>query len=143
MKQGIVLSVFAGPTKAPGRVPVPDEFISELTRLYPDYPDNKIKTHFSNWPREPFIKTGYASPRMGEIFTIAQKLNDPFHDLMFFAGEHTRMDFFGYMEGALRSGERAAKRLMMHWCGLTEKPAPASPPRVAASAAPVRAKTAS
>ena len=36
------------------------------------------------------------------------------------------MDFFGYMEGALRSGERAAETLMLHSCGLLEKPAPKS-----------------
>ena len=39
---------------------------------------------------------------------VGEKLNKPFHDRLFFAGEHTQMDFFGYMEGALRSGERAA-----------------------------------
>lgn len=140
VKQGIVLSVFAGPIKPGGRVPAPADFTGELTRLYPDYPRNLNKTHFSNWPLEPFIKTGYASPRPGEIFGIVQKLNDPFHSLLFFAGEHTRMDFFGYMEGALRSGERAAQLLMQHFCGLREKPAPAAPLRVAtAGAAPIRA----
>ena len=52
------------------------------------------------------------------------------------------MDFFGYMEGALRSGERAAETLMLHSCGLLEKPAPkSSPPRVA-HATPTRENTA-
>jgi uncharacterized protein with NAD-binding domain and iron-sulfur cluster len=40
--------------------------------------------------------------------------------LIFFAGEHTQMDHFGYMEGALRSGERAARQLMQHACGAPE-----------------------
>ena len=140
VKQGIVLSVFAGPIKPGGHVPAPGDFTGELTHLYPDYPSNLNKTLFSNWPLEPFIKTGYASPRLGEIFSIVKKLNEPFHNLLFFAGEHTRMDFFGYMEGALRSGERAAQLLMQHSCGLLEKPAPVSPMRVAtAGAAPIRA----
>jgi hypothetical protein len=52
---------------------------------------------------------------------------------MYFAGEHTRMDFFGYMEGALRSGERAAKQLMLKVCGKEPVPAPA-PVRVASAA---------
>ena len=49
------------------------------------------------------------------------------------------MDFFGYMEGALRSGERAAETLMLQACGLLEKtaPEPASPVLVA-RAAPAR-----
>ena len=39
------------------------------------------------------------------------------------------MDFFGYMEGALRSGERAANTLMLKACGLLGEPAPKSPSR--------------
>jgi Monoamine oxidase len=122
VKQGIVLSVFAGPILPGGLTPNATDCMRELTSLFPDYPANRNKTLFSNWPSEPFIKTGYASPRPGEIFKIAQKLNQPFHNLLFFAGEHTRMDFFGYMEGALRSGERAAKQLMLKFCG--KEPAP-------------------
>lgn len=133
VKQGIVLSVFAGPILPGGVTPKPSDFMKELTSLFPDYPTNQNKTLFSNWPDEPFIKTGYASPRLGEIFKLAQKLNQPFHNLMFFAGEHTRMDFFGYMEGALRSGERAAKQLMLKFCGKEAEPA-ASRPRVASAA---------
>ena len=139
VKQGIVLSVFAGPILPGPRVPNPTECMKELTSLYPDgYTRNLNKILFSNWPAEPFIKTGYASPRLGEIFGISQKLNQPFHDLLFFAGEHTRMDLFGYMEGALRSGERAAKLLMQHSCVRREKPAPRSPRMWAARAAPIR-----
>jgi monoamine oxidase len=134
VKQGIVLSVFAGPILDGPRgphVPDPQKCVTELKSLYPDdYARNVIKTCYANWPEEGFIKTGYASPRLGEIFGKGEKLNQPFHDLLFFAGEHTRMDLFGYMEGALRSGERAAKLLMRHSCGRVEKPAPSSPPRV-------------
>jgi monoamine oxidase len=151
--QGIVLSVFAGPIipipLVPGgagrRAPTPDEFQKELRNLYPGYTNNlNKKPLFSNWPGVPFIKTGYASPRTGEIFTIAQELNKPFLDRLFFAGEHTQMDFFGYMEGALRSGERAAEILMKQSCGLLKQPAPASskPPVITTTAAPIRAKTA-
>jgi monoamine oxidase len=161
VKQGIVLSVFAGPIlpgpRGAGRAPTQREMEDELERLYPGYSSNLTKTRsnqnktlFRNWPNEPFIKTGYASPRLGEIFKLVPKLCDPFHDLLFFAGEHTRMDFFGYMEGALRSGEDAAKKLMLQSCGLLQsctppkKPAPASPgPRVwTASTALIREKRA-
>jgi len=134
VKQGIVLSVFAGPILPGPRGPrVPDlkECVRELKSLYPgDYELNVNKILFANWPEEGFIKTGYASPRLGEIFEKVRCLNRPFHDLLFFAGEHTRIDLFGYMEGALRSGERAAKLLMQHMCPRRETPAPSSPPRV-------------
>jgi monoamine oxidase len=129
-KQGIVLSVFAGPILPgpPPRVPTEDEFKKELKRLYPGYDDIHTKPPlFANWPIVPFIMTGYVSPTKNQILTIGQKLNNPYHERLFFAGEHTQMDSFGYMEGALRSGERAANTLMLKACGLLKEPAPKSP----------------
>jgi hypothetical protein len=151
--QGIVLSVFAGPIiptpivagGADRRAPNPGEFDRELKRLYPGFNTrDRNKWRFADWPNVPFIKTGYASPAKGDIFKLGEKLSEPFRDRLFFAGEHTHMAFFGYMEGALRSGKRAANKLMLQSCDLLKKPAPASsePPRVA-SAAPIRARTAS
>jgi monoamine oxidase len=149
--QGIVLSVFAGPIipiplapgKAPHRAPTPDECKKELRKLYPGYSSNLTKTLFSDWPNVPFIKTGYASPKKGEIFSIGKKLSEPFRGRLFFAGEHTRMDFFGYMEGALRSGEDAAVLLMKQACGLLKEPEPASSsPALIANAKPIPERTA-
>jgi monoamine oxidase len=142
--QGIVLSVFAGPvsTRRPGRAPAREEFEPELSRLYRGYKGNLIKRKdnplFANWPAEPFIKTGYWTPRPGDIWKVGEKLTKPYHDRLFFAGEHTQMDFFGYMEGALRSGERAAETAMLSACGLKE-PDSAS---LVARAAPIRGKNA-
>jgi monoamine oxidase len=128
--QGIVLSVFAGPIES-GGVPKPDVMRDGLTKLYPGYTHNRTKTRFSDWPKIPFIKTGYAAPRKGDIFTIGKKLSEPFHERLFFAGEHTQMDFFGYMEGALRSGLRAADQLVRQACGLLkESGTTSSAPRV-------------
>ena len=146
-KQGIVLSVFAGPTvtdpQGQRRVPTQDEFKKGLRLLYPGYANNLNKTLFRDWTNEAFIKTGYASPRKGQIFTIGKKLSEPFRGRMFFAGEHTNMAFFGYMEGALRSGESAADNLMLQSCGLVKDRAPAPNPRVlTASAAAIRKSTA-
>jgi monoamine oxidase len=144
VEQGIVLSVFAGPILAGGRAPTEKEFKQRLENLYPGgyTRDNLNRTLFSDWPnadKEPFIKTGYASPEKNQIFTIGRKLNAPFHDRLFFAGEHTDMAFFGYMEGALRSGERAANRLMLKKCRLPAQPATQPPSQTfVARAAPTR-----
>jgi len=51
-----------------------------------------------------------------DSFKVGKPLNEPYLGHIFFAGEHTQMDHFGYMEGALRSGERAAKLLMEQVC---------------------------
>jgi monoamine oxidase len=140
--QGIVLSVFAGPvipgkTKGSSRPPTRSEMQLELKKLYSGYDLNLIpgKTIYQDWPAEPFIKSGYWTPRPdGEIFRVGPKLNTPFppsppsHDRLYFAGEHTYPSFFGYMEGALRSGIRAANMLMSRVCGLKVYPCPPPPP---------------
>ncbi|HEU4650761.1 MAG TPA: NAD(P)/FAD-dependent oxidoreductase, partial [Croceibacterium sp.] len=114
--QDRVLAVFAGPLIAapvkPGgtgfRAPRKDECTAALRKLYPKgYPKNP-KVLFANWPETPFIRTGYASPAKGQVMTVGRRLAEPYKGRMIFAGEHTHMAFFGYMEGALRSGERAA-----------------------------------
>ena len=117
--QDIVLSVFAG-----ARTPTEKDFKRELDRLYPavsggrrsGYLSNVQKTVLADWSRQPFIRTGYSSPRVGQIFTIGKELNQPYPGRLFFAGEHTQLDHFGYMEGAIRSGQRAANLLVATVC---------------------------
>ena len=122
-----------------GEYPTEKQFTDGLKALYKTYgTGNVLNTLFADWPNERFIKTGYVSPKINQILEIGEKLSKPFHDRLFFAGEHTRMDFFGYMEGALRSGERAANTLMLKACGLLKESAPKSP-----SLPPVRTARAS
>lgn len=109
--QDTVLSVFVG-----ARIPTEDEFRRGLAELYPDYPKNVTKTRLVDWTRQPFIKAGYSAPGLGQIFTVGKELNEPFRGWLFFAGEHTQLDHFGYMEGALRSGYRAAHMLVAQVC---------------------------
>jgi monoamine oxidase len=143
-KQGIVLSVFAGPVSASGQAPTREEIRNGLSTLYPDYLANLTKPPlFSDWPNVPFIKTGYWTPAVREIFRVGEKLSKAFHDRLFFAGEHTQMDFFGYMEGALRSGERAAETLALTACDLLKDPGPKAPsPPILTRATPTRETTA-
>ena len=121
--QGIVLSVFAGPIIKTGgigrRAPDVSECAERLKELYKGNDSQFFGTPLhSDWPAVPFIETGYVTPALGQVFDIGHKLNKPFHERLFFAGEHTQMAHFGYMEGALRSGKLAAARVMMHACGL-------------------------
>jgi monoamine oxidase len=118
--QDIVLSTFAG---GPKHLSDEKDFKRELGALYPDggkpkpgYAASLRKVMLVDWTKQPFIQTGYASPRLGEVLTIGKRLNEPFQNRMFFAGEHTQLDHFGYMEGALRSGERAAIELITLAC---------------------------
>ncbi len=127
--QDIVLSVFTG-----SRAPDENVYRQGLDHLYPRGPHRTGSGYLANlrnsklvdWSRQPFIQTGYSSPRVGQIFTIGKELNEPFEGRLFFAGEHTQMDHFGYMEGAIRSGERAARLLLDQVC-----PKFTEPPRLA------------
>jgi monoamine oxidase len=124
--QDIVLSVFAGPVSDKGRVPTQEGIEQELPALVPGYTSNLIRpTLFSDWPNKSFIKTGYWAPLPGEIFKVSKKLTEShFEGRLLFAGEHTDTGFFGYMEGALRSGERAANTLIRQACGLPQNASP-------------------
>jgi monoamine oxidase len=130
--QDIVLSVYTG-----ARAPSADDYKKGLDRLYPGYLANlktRPKPIRADWSRQPFIETGLTSPQLGQVFTTGKQLNEPFLDRLFFAGEHTQMDHFGYMEGAIRSGERAARLLIDQTCGLPEMPL--EPALVAAAGVP-------
>jgi monoamine oxidase len=142
--QAIVLSVFTGNT-----IPPETQYQQGLKELYPKYQDNLLGTVFVDWSdpnKKPFVQTGYASPKKGQIFRIGKKLIEPIQKRLFLAGEHTQMDFFGYMEGALRSGARAANAVMRQACVLPQPkiPAPDRPrePIHIARAAPIREREA-
>jgi monoamine oxidase len=123
--QDIVLSVFTG-----SRAPSESDYKQGLDHLYPRDPGRTGSGYLANlrdsrlvdWSRQSFIQTGYSSPRVGQVFTIGKELNEPFEGRLFFAGEHTQMDHFGYMEGAIRSGERAARMLLDHVCLMFTEP---------------------
>ena len=67
--------------------------------------------HFVDWLAEPFTQGGYSAPAPGQIFRVADRWQQAHHRL-FFAGEHTSAAFFGFMEGALQSGEMAAAQVL-------------------------------
>jgi monoamine oxidase len=85
-------------------------FDTELERVFNGYNNAVINRHYQCWPEETWTKTGYSFPGLGEVCTKIRALNQPYKR-MFFAGEHTSAGFWGYMEGALRSGMLAAERI--------------------------------
>lgn len=113
--QKVVLNVFAG-----GHIP--SAFEPGLERLFGGYGKAGVQTQLMNWPAEPHIRCGYASPAKNQIFSVGQALNKPFARRMVFAGEHTSMAHFGYMEGALQSGRRAARQVVALACSKERDP---------------------
>jgi monoamine oxidase len=64
------------------------------------------------WHLNPWSKGAYTCPRPGQYtdhFGIPELPEGPFH----FAGEHTSSYYYGFLNGAVESGERAAKELAL------------------------------
>ena len=83
---------------------------AELTKTYPAYAENLVKTRFMTWPKEEWTKGGYSFPAPGQVTSIGPTYYKGLGRLHF-AGEHTCYKFVGYMEGALNSGASLALRL--------------------------------
>jgi monoamine oxidase len=83
-------------------------------------------TLFCDWPNTPFVKTGYSVPAVGEASRVFAAQRVPHAGRLHFAGEHTSSGFFGYMEGALQSGARAARDVVN--AVAVPCPKPAAPP---------------
>ncbi len=62
------------------------------------------------WQRDPYTQGAYAIYRPGQWFTLRPLLGRP-HGSVLFAGEHLA-EAQGYMEGALETGETAARTLI-------------------------------
>ena len=62
------------------------------------------------WARDPFARGSYSAARPGraESWPDLARPYGPLH----FAGEHSDDEFSGYMEGAVRSGQRAARQVI-------------------------------
>ncbi|HEY8570060.1 NAD(P)/FAD-dependent oxidoreductase [Microbulbifer sp.] len=64
----------------------------------------------SKWAVNPWSKGSYTAPMLGEFtgWWGAQSLKE---GNVHFCGEHTALEMFGYMDGAISSGERVAKEI--------------------------------
>ncbi|PZR77061.1 MAG: FAD-dependent oxidoreductase [Chthoniobacterales bacterium] len=87
-------------------------FASQIERIYPGaqeaFTKKAVRQH---WPSSPFVLGSYTCYKPGQYSTLADAIATPIGN-MFFAGEHTSVDFNGYMEGAAETGERAAKEVL-------------------------------
>ncbi|MEY2519096.1 MAG: monoamine oxidase [Verrucomicrobiota bacterium] len=87
-------------------------FASQVDRIYPGtaeaFTKKAVRQH---WPSSPFVLGSYTCYKPGQYSTLSNSVATPVGN-MFFAGEHTSVDFNGYMEGAAETGQRAAKEVL-------------------------------
>jgi monoamine oxidase len=116
----VELSLFAGGAAAEEAIKLNREseeslhafYARELELLYRGYTDNRAsRPVFVPWTEERWTAAGYSCPAPGELTRIGPFLRQPFHQRLYFAGEHCCPAFFGYMEGALESGLHAARSI--------------------------------
>ncbi len=82
-----------------------------LDRLYPGATKAITSGRFVDWVSDAWARGTYSFPAPGQVTTVGPLLDRGHHDHLHFAGEHTCYAFVGWMEGALASGVRTARRL--------------------------------
>jgi len=113
-ERGIITAYTGG---APGAQlsALPDEeridiAVSEIERLFPGSSELIENVSTMAWINEPFTRASYMALAPGEVLKHWKTLFEPAGRL-FFAGEHAT-PIQGFMEGALESGQRAAREIM-------------------------------
>jgi monoamine oxidase len=88
-----------------------DKAKQTVRTLYPHAPE-AIASRSHNWNTDEWAKGGYCYFAPGQLDRFNPHLTLP-ASRVFFAGEHTApVEYRGYMEGAVRSGIRAAQQIL-------------------------------
>ena len=106
-----VVSSFAGSPAALERLEVrrgPSHWLSALERLLPDLDLDRRGALLSTWSDDPWVRAAYSTSPAPEVAELSARPAGP----LAFAGEHTGGEFAALMEGAIRSGVRAAALLL-------------------------------
>jgi monoamine oxidase len=106
-----VVSAFAGSAPALERLDVdagPSRWLDSIERLRGDLELDPNGAVLSTWDDDPWVRAAYSTTPPPEVEAATQTLSGP----LAFAGEHTAGDHHGLMEGAIRSGRRAARSLV-------------------------------
>jgi monoamine oxidase len=115
-KSGILVNYTGGDVGASFGVETPDFYANQfLTQIEPVLPgisdrENGLET-LDFWPGYPWTKGSYSYWKVGQYHTFAGIEREP-EGTCHFAGEHTSVDFQGYLNGAVETGERAAGEIV-------------------------------
>lgn len=83
----------------------------KVRELRPDLDISSAKAVITAWPLDPLARGAYTAHAPGFGRDDAAALAAP-HGRIFFAGEYIDLEYTGLMEGALRSGDRAAEAII-------------------------------
>lgn len=89
-----------------------EEFFSQLEPIYPGITNEfNITYQVADWPKQPYTLASYSAYKPGQVTSIRGAEGEAVGNL-FFAGEHTSLEFQGYMNGAVESGDRVADEVL-------------------------------
>ena len=113
-ERGILTNFLGGAGAKPFTTERFDKFRDELNRVFPGV-SGKFdgQRALMNWPEYKFTRGSYTCPLVGQYTTLLKVTGEPELDgRLIFAGEHTSGEFSGFMNGAVQSGNRAAKEIL-------------------------------
>ncbi|MGZ8684268.1 MAG: flavin monoamine oxidase family protein [Solirubrobacterales bacterium] len=114
-RAGILLN-YTGGAAAVGFTGHPDalarRFARQIDPVLPGIrPLYNGRAALDHWPSNPLTRGSYSFWKVGQ-YTRFAGVESEVEDECHFAGEHTSLDFQGYLNGAVQSGERAAEEVV-------------------------------
>jgi monoamine oxidase len=111
---GILIAYISGKHADTNKFATEAEIISQMRaqiqQMYPNSKDLFVKAEVQAWHRETWTQGGYTAYGPGQVTQFWGVFTKPFSKV-YFAGEHTDNLYPGYLEGAIRSGQRVAKQI--------------------------------
>jgi monoamine oxidase len=87
-------------------------YLDEISTAFPGFKDQfSGYTSQMNWWKYPWSKGSYICPKPGQYSTVVEQAGTPIGNMLF-AGEHTSINFGGFMNGAAETGRLAAQELI-------------------------------
>jgi monoamine oxidase len=106
-----VVSAFSGSKPALDALEVdagPNRWLDSLEHVRDDLDLDRDGALLSAWADDPWVRAAYSTSPPAEVAAAVEHPTGP----LAFAGEHTGGEFAALMEGAIRSGRRAARSLL-------------------------------
>jgi len=90
-----------------------DLLVTRVQRLFPDVKVSRPASfHITRHGSDPLTRGAYSATKVGVVEAEFLELAAPVHDNLFFAGEHTCLNYNGYLHGAYWSGVGAAVQVL-------------------------------
>ena len=102
--------------------PLAEEAQAVLKQIFPATYQAPTATHVTDWASDPFSQCSYSTPTIGVSAGDYEHLAEPTAGRVLFAGDATYRERAGFVEGAIGSGIREARRILGRDVDLTLKP---------------------